>query len=110
MPISARTPTTRAAKDAVEAKTFVDSWADRIVIVWPQPSDDGLIRVDLSPYDAATGEVMLTEPGKPSESIQVRGISEALAEVPEVAVAMDSILAAITAIRDWQAAAVTPRP
>jgi predicted GTPase len=104
MPIIATTPTTRTAQEAVSAKTFSDSWAGRIVIVWPKPSDTGLIRIDLSPYDAATGEVMLTEPGEPGESIQVRGISEALAEVPEVAVAMESILAAITAIRDWQAA------
>lgn len=80
----------------VEAKTFNDLWINTISISVPSESQ-GRITVELNPYNYETKEILKDE----VISITTNDLWSAVMEVPEVALAMGHIIAAIEPLKNW---------
>lgn len=99
MPITASEPLVIDPVEAQPGRLISSLWANRIVIVMPDASS-GFCNISLRAYDETTGEVIAA--GDETESLRVRDLPLAIAEVPEAAAALTAILAAIPALRTWQ--------
>ena len=97
MPVPLATPVNREAQPA---KEFASAWFSRITINAPTPSDKGVVRINFAAYDAASGKRIATN-----------DLTDAAANVPEVATAYAAIIAAIPALEAYETAkATTPEP
>ena len=99
-------------------ETFDSVWLRSINIYAPNTAEasptDGSINVEMLPYDAETKKVLSTADNEGVEYINIpnrtngrKPFWQCINEVPEAAAAMDAIIAAIPAIREW---ANTPPP
>jgi hypothetical protein len=93
MAIPASNPTEQAA---VEARVYPDLWIKSIVIRTAN-AQQGYIKIETLAYDGATQEISNSR----AESITTDKLLEAAAQVPEVAAAYSSILAAVAPLRQW---------
>jgi hypothetical protein len=110
MPVPLATPVNREAQPA---KEFASAWFSRITINAPTPSDKGVVRINVAAYDAASGEVLTDSDGNPKfiKRIATNDLTDAAANVPEVATAYAAIIAAIPALEAYEVAkAATPEP
>ncbi len=75
-------------------------------------ASSGIARINFGHYDPATGEVVQggDTGGDTGEELYIRDLPAAVTEVPEAAAAMEAIIAAIPALRDWQNAKNQPDP
>ena len=99
-------------------ETFDSVWLRSINIYVPNTSTEapteGSINVEMLPYDGSNEKVFVTADNEGVEYINVpnrvngrKSFWDCVNEVPEVKAAMDAIIAAIPALRDW---ANTPPP
>lgn len=79
-------------------KVFPDAWISQLLVTAPT-TQVGNIRFDLLPYNAATREIA---PG-PQETLSI-SLWEAAQNIPECAVALGAVFAAVPAIRAYLAA------
>ena len=77
-------------------KTFPHLWIQSIKVAAPNQNRGGL-EIKTVPYNAETGEIADANPTTLSSS----KLWQAVAEVPEVAQAMDAIFAAVPALEAW---------
>lgn len=80
----------------VEAKVYNDLWINAISIIVPSETE-GRITVELNPYNYDTKEILKDE----VISVGTSELWSAVAEVPEVAMAMGHIIAAIGPLKEW---------
>ena len=81
---------------AVEQKQFPHLWLKNIHISSNSPKE-GMIMITASPYNATTKEV-----GQGTiKSIMIRDLWAAIENVPEAALAMQAIIAAIEPLEEW---------
>tara|TARA_R110000796_G_scaffold20781_5_gene61691 strand:- start:33555 stop:33971 length:417 start_codon:yes stop_codon:yes gene_type:complete len=104
MPITAKVPFEIAEVSPQPAKTLTDIWLSRIVLDMLSPTQ-GEARIETNYYDPATGEVADETAGH----LFVPDLPLAIQEVPEAAAAVEAIVAAFPAIRDWQLATAEAR-
>ena len=99
-------------------ETFDSVWLRSINIYAPNTAEadptQGSINVEMLPYDAESKKVLSTPDNEGVEYINIpnrtngrKPFWQCIDEVPEAAAAMDAIIAAIPAIREW---ANTPPP
>ena len=99
-------------------ETFDSVWLRSINIFAPNTADadptGGNINVEMLPYDAENKKVLVSPDNQGVEYINIpsrangrKPFWQCIDEVPEAAAAMDAIIAAIPAIREW---ANTPPP
>ncbi len=99
-------------------ETFDSVWLRSINIYVPNTAEvdptQGSINVEMVPYDSDNEKVLVTANNEGVEHLNVpnringrKPFWQAINEVPEVAAAMDAIIAAIPALRVW---ANTPPP
>lgn len=93
-------------------ETFDSVWLRSINIYAPntaaeQPTE-GSINIEMLPYDAENQKVLVSADNEGAEYLNVpsrvngrKPFWQAVDEVPEVAAAMDAIIAAIPALREW---------
>jgi len=89
-------------KEATEAKTFDSLWLSNITIHAPSTTA-GRICVETLPFNGETGEIGSGEDMVPIETV---ALWEAVAEVPELGLAMQAIFNAIEPLREWEAARI----
>lgn len=103
---------------AQSEETFDSVWLRNINIYVPNTAEaeptQGSINIEMLPYDAENTKVLTTADNEGAEYINVpsringrKPFWQMIQEVPEAAAAMDAIIAAIPAIREW---ANTPPP
>ena len=99
-------------------ETFDSVWLRSINIYAPNTAAadplQGSINVEMVPYDSDNEKVLVTADNEGVEHLNIpnrvngrKPFWQAVNEVPEVAAAMDAIIAAIPALREW---ANTPPP
>ena len=99
-------------------ETFDSVWLRNISIFVPNTAEadptQGTINIEMLPYDAENTKVLTTADNEGAEYISVpsrvngrKPFWQMIQEVPEAADAMDAIIAAIPALREW---ANTPPP
>lgn len=108
MPITNPNP---VSVPAVEAKTYPHLWLYNTIVHAPSTTS-GRILIETLPYNADTQEI---GSGSDMVAISTDQLWKAVSEVPEVAAAMQAILAAVVPLRTWidtQAATpeVAPEP
>jgi hypothetical protein len=81
---------------ATEEKQFPHLWLKNIRID-SNSVDQGMIMISAAPYNSLTKEIG----GGTVKNIHVRDLWKAVQEVPEVAVAMNAILAAVEPLDAW---------
>ena len=82
---------------ATAAKEYPHIWLRTIKVLTPS-AERGTIEIQSRPYNAETGEIA----DGPTETISCSAW-EAAANVPEVALAMGAIFAAVPALEEWVA-------
>ena len=82
---------------AVEQKTFDAQWIYNLVVHAPTLTT-GRVAVELLPYNSQTHEL---GPGEFIESFTTDKLWQAVAEVPEMAVALGAIISAVPAMKNW---------
>ena len=83
---------------AVEQKEFPHLWLNNIHIHVPSRTQ-GMAIISISPYNSQTQEI-----GEGTvKNIVIDDLWKAISEVPEAAVAMSAILAAIEPLETWKA-------
>ena len=93
-------------------ETFDSIWLRNINISVPATAEsgstEGNIHIECLPYDEEDGNIYTTADNKGVEYLNVpnrvngrKSFWECVNEVPEVASAMDAIIAAIPALREW---------
>jgi len=103
---------------ATPEETFDSVWLRSINIYAPNTADaaptEGSINIEMLPYDGDNEKVLITADNEGVEYINIpnrtngrKPFWQCVNEVPEVAAAMDAIIAAIPALREW---ANTPPP
>ena len=95
MAITSKTPLTIPA---TAAKEYPHIWLRTIKVLTPS-AERGTIEIQSRPYNGETGEIA----DGPTETISCSAW-EAAANVPEVALAMGAIFAAVPALEEWVAA------
>jgi hypothetical protein len=91
----------------VPAETYTEQWIYNLVVHSPA-INSGRVQIQLLPFDPVAPKI---GPGELLENIESDRLWDAVAEVPEVAAAMQAVLDAIGPLRDWIAAqAVVPEP
>jgi hypothetical protein len=92
---------------AVPAETYTEQWIYNLVVHSPA-INSGRVQIQLLPFDPTVPKI---GPGELLENIETDRLWDAVAEVPEVAAAMQAVLAAVGPLRDWIAAqVVVPEP
>ena len=81
---------------ATEEKQFPHLWLKNIHIN-SNSTSEGKINISIAPYNSSTKEIG----SGVIKSIRVNDLWKAVAEVPEVAVAMNAIFAAIEPLENW---------
>ena len=93
-------------------ETFDSVWLRSINIFVPNTAEadpsQGSINIEMLPYDGDSKKVLVTADNEGVEYINVpnrvnerKPFWQMISEVPEAAAAMDAIIAAIPAIREW---------
>jgi hypothetical protein len=91
----------------VPGETYTEQWIYNLVVHSPA-INSGRVQIQLLPFDPTVPKI---GPGELLENIETDRLWDAVAEVPEVAAAMQAVLAAVGPLRDWIAAqAVVPEP
>ncbi len=99
-------------------ETFDSVWLRRINIYAPEinasGNNQGSINIEMLPYDSTNDKIWTTADNEGVEYLNIpsrvngrKSFWDAVNEVPEVAIAMNSIIEAIPALRTW---ANTPPP
>jgi hypothetical protein len=91
---------------AVPAETYTEQWIYNLVIHSPA-INSGRVQIQLLPFDPTVPKI---GPGELLENIETDRLWDAVAEVPEVAAAMQAVLDAVEPLRAWIAAQVEPEP
>jgi hypothetical protein len=91
---------------AVPAETYAEQWIYNLVVHSPA-INSGRVQIQLLPFDPVTPKI---GPGELLENIETDRLWDAVAEVPEVAAAMQAVLDAVEPLRAWIAAQVEPAP
>ena len=102
-------------------ETFDSVWLRSINIFVPNTAEadptQGSINIEMLPYDAENTKVLTTADNEGVEYINVpnrvngrKPFWQMISEVPEAANAMDAIIAAIPAIREWANTEPDPDP
>ena len=97
MPINNETDVVVPAVTAVPEKTYSHLWITAMNFQ-AKTSTQGSLSLDAAPYNGDTGEV--AENG-PIETIHTEDLWTAVAEVPEVALAMQAIFNAVEPLKAW---------
>jgi hypothetical protein len=104
MPI---TPDQPIVVPAIPAETYTEQWIYNLVVHSPA-INSGRVQIQLLPFDPTVPKI---GPGDLLENIETDRLWDAVAEVPEVAAAMQAVLAAVGPLRAWIAAqSVVPEP
>jgi hypothetical protein len=90
----------------VPGETYTEQWIYNLVVHSPA-INSGRVQIQLLPFDPVAPKI---GPGELLENIETDRLWDAVAEVPEVAAAMQAVLAAVGPLRDWIAAQVEPEP
>jgi hypothetical protein len=89
----------------VPGETYTEQWIYNLVVHSPA-INSGRVQIQLLPFDPVAPKI---GPGELLENIETDRLWDAVAEVPEVAAAMQAVLDAVGPLRDWIAAqAVMP--
>jgi len=91
---------------AVPAETYTEQWIYNLVVHSPA-INSGRVQIQLLPFDPTVPKI---GPGELLENIETDRLWDAVAEVPEVAAAMQAVLAAVGPLRAWIAAQVELDP
>jgi hypothetical protein len=91
---------------AVPAETYAEQWIYNLVVHSPA-INSGRVQIQLLPFDPTVPKI---GPGELLENIETDRLWDAVAEVPEVAAAMQAVLVAVEPLRAWIAAQVEPAP
>ena len=107
MPIEPENP---IVVPAVPEKTYTEQWVYNLVVHAPTLTT-GNVRIELLPYDPATQEI---GPGTLNQPVYTDKLWEAVAAVPEVAVAFQAVIDCVAPLRTWieaqNAPVVPPTP
>jgi hypothetical protein len=103
MPI---TPDQPIVVPAIPAETYTEQWIYNLVVHSPA-INSGRVQIQLLPFDPAAPKI---GPGDLLENIETDRLWDAVAEVPEVAAAMQAVLAAVPALKAWIATQNAPVP
>jgi hypothetical protein len=90
----------------VPGETYTEQWIYNLVVHSPA-INSGRVQIQLLPFDPTVPKI---GPGELLENIETDRLWDAVAEVPEVAAAMQAVLAAVEPLRAWIAAQVEPAP
>ena len=91
----------------VPGETYTEQWIYNLVVHSPA-INSGRVQIQLLPFDPTAPKI---GPGELLENIETDRLWDAVAEVPEVAAAMQAVLDAVGPLRDWIAAqVVVPEP
>ena len=90
----------------VPGETYTEQWIYNLVVHSPA-INSGRVQIQLLPFDPVAPKI---GPGELLENIETDRLWDAVAEVPEVAAAMQAVLAAVEPLRAWIAAQVEPAP
>jgi hypothetical protein len=88
----------------VPGETYTEQWIYNLVVHSPA-INSGRVQIQLLPFDPTVPKI---GPGELLENIETDRLWDAVAEVPEVAAAMQAVLAAVGPLRAWIAAQVEP--
>jgi hypothetical protein len=86
----------------VPGETYTEQWIYNLVVHSPA-INSGRVQIQLLPFDPVTPKI---GPGELLENIETDRLWDAVAEVPEVAAAMQAVLDAVGPLRAWIAAQV----
>lgn len=86
--------TTPIVIPASEEKTFPNFWVSRIIMDTPS-LDQGKVFIELKPYNAVTKEIL-----DKTERISINDFWAKSAQIPEIPLAIEAILAAVNAIKN----------
>jgi hypothetical protein len=90
----------------VPGETYTEQWIYNLVVHSPA-INSGRVQIQLLPFDPTVPKI---GPGELLENIETDRLWDAVAEVPEVAAAMQAVLDAVGPLRAWIAAQVEPEP
>jgi hypothetical protein len=91
----------------VPGETYTEQWIYNLVVHSPA-INSGRVQIQLLPFDPVAPKI---GPGELLENIESDKLWDAVAEVPEVAAAMQAVLDAVEPLRAWIAAqSVVPEP
>ena len=91
----------------VPGETYTEQWIYNLVVHSPA-INSGRVQIQLLPFDPVAPKI---GPGELLENIESDRLWDAVAEVPEVAAAMQAVLDAVGPLRAWIAAqSVVPEP
>jgi hypothetical protein len=91
----------------VPGETYTEQWIYNLVVHSPA-INSGRVQIQLLPFDPTVPKI---GPGELLENIESDKLWDAVAEVPEVAAAMQAVLDAVGPLRAWIAAqVVVPEP
>ena len=91
---------------AVPEKTYTEQWVYNLVVHAPTLTT-GNVRIELLPYDPATQEI---GPGTLNQPVYTDQLWEAVAAVPEVAIAFQAVIDCVAPLRTWIEAQNAPAP
>ena len=106
---------------ATPEQTFDSVWLRSINIYAPNTAEaaptEGSLNIEMLPYDGENKKVLVTPDNEGVEYINIpnrtngrKPFWQCIDEVPEAAAAMDAIIAAIPAIREWANTPPPPEP
>jgi hypothetical protein len=91
----------------VPGETYTEQWIYNLVVHSPA-INSGRVQIQLLPFDPTVPKI---GPGELLENIETDRLWDAVAEVPEVAAAMQAVLDAVEPLRAWIAVrSVVPEP
>jgi hypothetical protein len=90
----------------VPGETYTEQWIYNLVVHSPA-INSGRVQIQLLPFDPVAPKI---GPGDLLENIETDRLWDAVADVPEVAAAMQAVLAAVPALKAWIAAQNAPEP
>jgi len=90
----------------VPGETYTEQWIYNLVVHSPA-INSGRVQIQLLPFDPVAPKI---GPGELLENIESDRLWDAVAEVPEVAAAMQAVLDAVGPLRAWIAAQVELEP
>jgi hypothetical protein len=90
----------------VPGETYTEQWIYNLVVHSPA-INSGRVQIQLLPFDPTVPKI---GPGELLENIESDKLWDAVAEVPEVAAAMQAVLASVGPLRAWIAAQNAPEP
>jgi hypothetical protein len=90
----------------VPGETYTEQWIYNLVVHSPA-INSGRAQIQLLPFDPVAPKI---GPGELLENIETDRLWDAVAEVPEVAAAMQAVLDAVEPLRAWIVAQNAPQP